>query len=384
MMSFRDSGRVLAVAAVLIVASLAGGFWAGTSYSKSQQSRYLEEIDDLRAEVEGLQGQIDSLQHVASELNTTNDGLRDQLGEIQQEVDELNLVNDELRALLRELTPSSMETEPVDLSVVDTGKIIFSGLYSSEPMEVSLDAPQYQLPIGTSDISNFQSFSAKISLSDAALALLERNGFVVVENPYDPEEEDITRPYERLKDEEIPLFITSDSLLHLYHVQFSETLRQIEEKAFYDGIWDISRSLLEDSIEKYNGSSGDLNEASRRNVAYFAVGLSLLRPREGQVCTDESLLEDPGSFREEDLDRYGFELPGFVAEIVKEELGLIEGHEGFSQSPTFIYREDYSQYVPRGHYTRSEKLENYFEAMMWYGRMSHLLKGSDQIEEGET
>jgi len=383
-MSFRDSGRVLAVAAVLIVASLAGGFWAGTSYSKSQQSRYLEEIDDLLAEVEGLQGQLDSLQHVASELNTTNEGLRDRLGEIQGEMDELNIVNEELRALLRELTPSSMETEPVDLSVVDTGKIIFSGLYSLEPMDVSLNAPQYQLPIGTSDISNFQSFSAKISLSDAALALLERNGFVVIDNPFDPEEDDITKPYERLKDEETPLFITSDSLLHLYHVQFSETLRQIEEKVFYDGIWNISRSLLEDSIEKYGRSSGDLNEASRRNVAYFAVGLKLLQPREGQVCTDESLLEDPGSFREEDLDRYGFELPGFVAEIVKEELGLIEGHEGFSKSPTFIYREDYSQYVPRGHYTRSEKLRNYFETMMWYGRMSHLLKGSDQIEKGET
>jgi uncharacterized protein YoxC len=384
MMSFKDSGRVLAVAAVLIVASLAGGFWAGISYSSPQQSRYLEEIDDLQAEVEGLQGQIDSLQHMASELNTTNDGLRDRLEEIQQEVDELNLVNDELRALLRELTPSSMETEPVDLSIVDTGKIIFSGLYSSELPDVSLDAPQYQLPIGTSDISNFQSFSAKISMSDAALALLERNGFVVIENPFDPEEEDITRPYEHLKDEEIPLFITSDSLLHLYHIQFSETLRQVEEKAFYDGIWNVSRSLLEDSIEKYSRSSGDLNEASRRNVAYFAVGLRLLQPREGQVCTDESMLEDPGSFREEDLDRYGFELPDFVAEIVEEELGLIEGHEGFSRSPTFVYREDYSQYVPRGHYTRSEKLKNYFEAMMWYGRMSLLLKGSDLIEEGET
>jgi hypothetical protein len=384
MMSFRDSGRILAVAAVLIVASLAGGFWSGISYSKSQQSRYLEEIDDLQAELEGLQGQIDSLQHIASELNTTNDGLSDRLGEIQGEVDELNLVNEELRALLRELTPSSMETEPVDLSVVDTGKIIFSGLYSLEPMDVSLNAPQYQLPIGTSDISNFQSFSAKISLSDAALALLERNGFVVIDNPFDPEEDDITRPYERLKDEEAPLFITSDSLLHLYHIQFSETLRQIEESEFYDGIWNISRSLLEDSIEKYSRSSGDLNEASRRNVAYFAVGLRLLQPREGQVCTDESMLEDPGSFREEDLDRYGFELPDFVAEIVEEELGLIEGHEGFSRSPTFVYREDYSQYVPRGHYTRSEKLKNYFEAMMWYGRMSHLLKGSDQIEEGET
>jgi len=384
MMSFRDSRSALVVAVVVIVASLGGGFWTGISYSRSQQSSYLEEIDDLLAEVEGLQGQIDSLQYVANELNITNDGLRDRLGEIQYEVDELNLVNDELRALLRELMPSSMDTEPVDLSVVDTGKIIFSGRYSLEPLDVSLDAPQYELPIETDDISNYQSFSTKISLSDAALALLKRNGFVVIENPFDPEEEDITRPYEHLKDEEIPLFITSDSLLHLYHIQFSETLRQIEEKAFYDGIWNISRSLLEDSIEKHSRSSGDLNEASRRNVAYFAVGLRLLQPREEQVCTDESMLEDPGSFREEDLDRYGFELPNSVAEIVEEELGLIEGREDFSQSPTFVYREDYSQYVPRGHYTRSEKLRNYFEAMMWYGRMSLLLKGSEQIEEGET
>jgi len=43
-----------------------------------------------------------------------------------------------------------------------------------------------------------------------------------------------------------------------------------------------------------------------------------------------------------------------------------------------------TQYVPRGHYTRSEKLRNYFRALMWYGRMSLLLKGSDQIKEGET
>ncbi|MDT8358469.1 MAG: DUF3160 domain-containing protein, partial [Methanomicrobiaceae archaeon] len=54
---------------------------------------------------------------------------------------------------------------------------------------------------------------------------------------------------------------------------------------------------------------------------------------------------------------------------------LIENHEGFAFSPLFRYEEDYSQYLPRGHYTRSEKLRNYFRAMMWYGRMSFLLKG---------
>jgi len=42
------------------------------------------------------------------------------------------------------------------------------------------------------------------------------------------------------------------------------------------------------------------------------------------------------------------------------------------------YCEDYSQYIPRGHYTRSETLKRYFKAMMWYGRMSFLLKGGEE------
>lgn len=43
-------------------------------------------------------------------------------------------------------------------------------------------------------------------------------------------------------------------------------------------------------------------------------------------------------------------------------------------SPIFKYKEDYSQYSPRGHYTSSEKLKNYFKAMMWHGRISMLLQ----------
>ena len=37
--------------------------------------------------------------------------------------------------------------------------------------------------------------------------------------------------------------------------------------------------------------------------------------------------------------------------------------------------EDYSQYVPRGHYTQSENLKRYFKALMWYGRMTMLIRG---------
>ncbi|MEA1924253.1 MAG: DUF3160 domain-containing protein [Candidatus Altiarchaeota archaeon] len=279
--------------------------------------------------------------------------------------------------------------QPINLSGIKSETLSFTGYYSLAPLDVELKTAQYNLPLASADISNFNDFKGKITLSDGATALLERNGFVVVENPFNPGEESITQPYETLKDREIPVFITSDSLLHLYHIQFDETLRQIEEREFYDAIWNISNKLLKDSVEGYNAASGDLKEAYKRDAAYLTVGLSLLKPTRDQLCDlSEWECQDPGTasayFTEEDLGKYKFTIPDFVREEVEEELMLIEKHEGFSDSPIFIYKEDYSQYVPRGHYTRSEKLKNYFRAFMWYGRISMILKGDPAIPVGET
>ena len=274
--------------------------------------------------------------------------------------------------------PSKLNLKPIDLSSVKTEKLDFTKFYSISPLDVKLQVPEYKLPLRTKEISNFKDFGSKISLSKDALNLLEKNGFVVINNPFNPKEEYITKPYGTLKDREIPIFITTESLLHLYHIQFDETLRQIEEKEFYDKIWEISKELLEDSIEKYNSASGDLKEALKRNVAYFTVGLELLRPKENQLPKKGSRFRNPGLssayFNKEDLERYKFEIPDFVKEYVEKELELIEKHQGFANSQIFVYKEDYSQYVPRGHYTRSEKLKNYFKAFMWYGRISMLLE----------
>jgi hypothetical protein len=82
---------------------------------------------------------------------------------------------------------------------------------------------------------------------------------------------------------------------------------------------------------------------------------------------------------------------------VGRELTLIEAHAGIDMSPLLslpeafeeglfcdpnatpeqaskFYCEDYSQYVPRGHYTRDEQLQRYFRTMMWYGRINLRLK----------
>lgn len=168
-------------------------------------------------------------------------------------------------------------------------------------------------------------------------------------------------------------------MLHLYHIQFDETLRQIEEREFYDKIWEISNDLLNESVGGYNVADGELQEARRRNVAYLSVALELLKPKEDQLCPYEDEWECLDAyFTEDDMEKYKFEVPSFVRAEVEQELELIEKHEGFSESPIFIYKEDYSQYVPRGHYTRSERLKNYFRTFMWYGRISFLLKGCEE------
>ncbi len=276
-----------------------------------------------------------------------------------------------------ETSPESrLETEEVNLSGSGTGNSSIAGNYRLEALDIELKAPSYELPLHREGISNYEEFSGKIPLNESALKMLENNGFVVIENPYNPGEEDITSMYATLKEQEVPVFITTDSLLHLYHIQFDETLRQIEEKEFYDTLWGTDLALLNASIEKYNAATGEEQEAARRNAAYFAVALSLLQPKPMQVQGTE----DPYGFVNESLfpagseEQYKFEIPEFVKEEVEAELALIESHDGFGLSPIFRYKEDYSQYMPRGHYTRSEKLQNYFKAFMWHGRMSMLLK----------
>lgn len=285
-----------------------------------------------------------------------------------------------------------------------------------EKSDVVPEIPQYELPLEVTDISNYQKFSQKIQLSTQALSLLEKNGFVVIETPKDIAESKVSSPlfptdnyakddfatyYETLANKDLPVFITTDSLLHYYHIFFDVTLLRIERDIFYDDVWQMTKELLDDAVEQYENSQGDLKEAAKRNAAYLSVALDLLRPKEDQLTTEENLREEYGEswrmiketfgeitsskyFSESEFQEYSFEIPSFVEDLVQQEIELIEKHEGWEFSPIFIYKEDYSQYVPRGHYTKSEKLKNYFKSMMWYGRMTALIRGSDLIPEEKS
>jgi len=62
-----------------------------------------------------------------------------------------------------------LETEPIDLSSTTTDAMDFARHYSLQPLSIDLDVPEYDLPLQTDQISNYDSFSEKIQLSNLSL-----------------------------------------------------------------------------------------------------------------------------------------------------------------------------------------------------------------------
>jgi hypothetical protein len=226
-------------------------------------------------------------------------------------------------------------------------RIELNSFFEYTPVAVNPKAPASTLPLRLEETRNGAWVIGELHLDNNAKEALRRNGFVVIPRSIGV---DILEPYTNLVRRGIPHFVTSDSLLHLYHVQFDEILKCVEATEFYPRLVVMTRALQADALGQYESLAGELKEAARRNAAFFTVAQALL---EGLVSA-----------------------PACVAAEVAAELSRIEEHAGMNPSAVFVYKEDYSQYVPRGHYTRSEVLKRYFKAMTWYGRMAFLLKGS--------
>jgi len=242
----------------------------------------------------------------------------------------------------------------------------FGQFYEPVDVDVKPSIPAYTLPLTPKKVANWDDATKKLGLGAAAQAKLKANGFVVIPLPALRDKknkpvpkDDITKPYEGLKIAGVPIFVTTDTLLHLYHVQFDETLKDIEEREFYGDI-----SLLGDFLVGELGQACQAQNlkpiektALKKAWTYAAIGYKCLEPK--------------------------WTPPAAIADDVAIVIAKMEEHKGFWPNPMaasrvwplFRYAEDFSQYVPRGHYTRSEILKRYFKGMMWFGRMAFILKG---------
>jgi hypothetical protein len=227
--------------------------------------------------------------------------------------------------------------------------------YEDVPVSIKPAVVPYKVNPDLSNITNRSMFQ----ISDQAKDMLVKNSFAVVPNDY----REFFELYETERYEPVPLFITTDSILHNYHLFFDHLLRTIETDKLASELRVLNKAMLEQSRNQYDTLKGTgWENAAKRNTGFFAVG---------------SKLSDNAAV-----------VPEVIKKEAAEELKLINEHNTMAISPVMsmgngdenIPKEDYSQYTPRGHYEKSDILRNYFRNMMWYGRITFCLKNEDELK----
>ena len=139
-----------------------------------------------------------------------------------------------------------------------------------------------------------------------------------------------------------PSLITSDNVLQLFHVFFDSTLRHAEEHHLSADLRRLTSAMLTQAeLRLSQVKATHLDSAALKNVAFFGVADRLLG----------------GNAK----------LPKGAASMVVKEVASIQGAQGPATSAIFPYAIDFSQFIVRGHYTRSAGLGRYFRALMWFG-----------------
>ncbi len=147
----------------------------------------------------------------------------------------------------------------------------------------------------------------------------------------------------------VSVFVTSDALLHVFHVVHDDMLKDIEKQYLYNSTELLVQDMQRKSMDEYENTSSTLThvkEAARRNVVLFTVACKLLNDTYPVPC-----------YAEENITEY-------VQKILNH--SVVEFYPG----------DDYTQYEPRGHYEGDPTLEKYFRCMKWLSR--HIFRIEDK------
>jgi hypothetical protein len=216
-----------------------------------------------------------------------------------------------------------------------------------KPTRATINDLYASLSLNLSQVEYLKQLESALCPSEEALSALSRNGFVVIPGFYESTMEDA---YCQAFRGDLPVFITTDSILHLYHLIFDNLLKDVEKEHMIPVVKQMTSDLLQKSLEVYSStSSPQLKAASKEVLTYFSVAASLI---------DSNTSIPPPVLNETETT---------VGKILEaKEVDLYPG-------------EDYTQYKIRGHYENDTELEAYCRCMMWLGRRTFDLSTDDSL-----
>jgi hypothetical protein len=179
--------------------------------------------------------------------------------------------------------------------------------------------------------------ASSLRLDSRELEKLGRNGFVITDRNRFPT---FTYGYRTIYADHLPLYVSADSILEAVHRSYDAILASLESNSLASSV----TTLLD---EMYAALAAQPADATKKDLdLYLSVARSLL----AGTSQPPTAGGDVALFTK-------------IMSAVNSASGVVEVSL-FGSTRT----EDFSQYVPRGHYTQSEELKRYFRAMMWLGR----------------
>jgi hypothetical protein len=218
------------------------------------------------------------------------------------------------------------------------------GTYTPPSQTFSPSVAPYTVPNDFSGVL----YANRYVFSDSAKALLVKNGFVATPS----NAQSMTAIYQSTTGQGLPVFVTTDAVLHTFYKTYDNMLKIAEYNRFYAELDSMLHCMLTGIVPLRTYAGNDsLKLAVTRAAAYIDVAHTLL------------------------TDTITFTNDAAVKAMVVAETSLVYQHQGFALSNVVPgLNEDYSQYVPRGHYTLDAKFEHYFRSMMYLGRISMSIK----------
>lgn len=178
---------------------------------------------------------------------------------------------------------------------------------------------------------------SSLALDGAEQKVLEKRGFVITEKHRFPS---FVYGYQTLYLDDLPLYVSADSILYAVHESYDAMLKQMEYGALVPALERLL-GYMKSELGKLEGTA-KIDADLYLSVASSLLAGNLVQPTGGAASADVKALFDKA-----------------VAAQGEETLVLFDAKRHV----------DFSQFKPRGHYTESQSLSQYFRAMMWLGRI---------------
>lgn len=201
-------------------------------------------------------------------------------------------------------------------------------------------APAYD-PTTLAGLDTLQ--ASGLALSDAEEQALTQKGFVISAAHAFPT---FAYGYSSIYAQDLPVYISADSILEGLHRSYDRLLESVEGSSLESEL-----QLLLDGMraELAGGTGAELGSDVQADVdTYLTVAATLLEGDELEPVAGASATD----------------IANFVALAT-----TASGPADVNLFGEVRASEDFSQFAPRGHYTDSTALEQYFRATMWLGRI---------------